>query len=73
MVLRIERNYFQYSMITFIHRIYPNDPEVIIKVDVCNAFNSSDRAFSLDCINGRASRDYACGLERGMLLALLIV
>ena len=38
---------------------------MIIKIDVCNAFNSSDRAFSLDCINGRASRDYACGLKRG--------
>ena len=46
-------------------RIIPNDPEVIIKIDVCNAFNSSDRAFSLDRINGRASRDYACGLKRG--------
>ena len=38
---------------------------MIIKIDVCNAFNSSDRAFSLDRINGRASRDYACGLKRG--------
>ena len=50
-------------MITLIYR-NPNDPEVIIKIDVCNAFNSSDRAFSLDCINGRASRDYICGLNR---------
>ena len=37
---------------------------MIIKIDVCNAFNSSDRAFSLDCINGRASCDYACDLKR---------
>jgi hypothetical protein len=29
----------------------PNDPEVIIQIDVCNVFNSTDRAFSLDCIN----------------------
>jgi hypothetical protein len=41
----------------------PNDPEVIIKIDVCNVFDSTDRAFSLDCINGRASRVYACGLK----------
>ena len=37
---------------------------MIIKIDVCNAFNSSDRAFSLDFINGRVSGDYACGLKR---------
>ena len=39
--------------------------EVIIKIDVCNAFNSSDRDFSLDCINGRTSWDYACAFKRG--------
>ena len=38
---------------------------MIIKIDICNAFNSSDRAFSLDCINGRVSRDYTCDLKRG--------
>jgi hypothetical protein len=43
----------------------PNDPEVIIKIDVSNAFNSTDRPFTLDCISGRASRDYACGLKQG--------
>jgi hypothetical protein len=42
----------------------PNDPEVIIKIDVSNAFNSTDRPFTLDCISGRASRDYACGLKQ---------
>ena len=42
-----------------------SDPEVIIKIDVSNAFNSTDRPFTLDCISGRASCDYACGLKRG--------
>jgi hypothetical protein len=43
----------------------PNDPEVIIKIHVSNAFNSTDRPFTLDCISGRASRDCACGLKQG--------
>ncbi len=43
----------------------PNDPDVIIKFDVSNAFNMTDRAFTLDMSSGRASRDYACGLKRG--------
>ena len=33
----------------------PNDPDVIIKIDVSNAFNSTDRPFTLDCISGRVS------------------
>ena len=37
----------------------PNDPDVIIKIDVSNAFNITDRALTLDMINGRVSRDYA--------------
>jgi hypothetical protein len=43
----------------------PTDPEVIIKIDVANAFNSTDRGLTLDVLSGRASRDYACGLKRG--------
>jgi hypothetical protein len=43
----------------------PNDPDVIIKIDVSNAFNTADRALSLDMISGRASRDYACGIKEG--------
>ncbi len=43
----------------------PNDSDVIIKIDVSNAFNTTDRALTLDIISGRASRDYACGLKRG--------
>ena len=43
----------------------PNDPDVIIKIDVSNAFNTTDRALTLDMISGRASRDYACGIKAG--------
>jgi hypothetical protein len=61
-VLRIARKYYQYSMIAWTSD--PNDPD-IIKIDVSNAFNSTDRPFTLDCISGRASRDYACGFKQG--------
>jgi hypothetical protein len=43
----------------------PNDPDVIIKIDVSNAFNTTDRALTLDMISGRTSRDYACGIKEG--------
>ncbi len=46
----------------------PNDPDVIIKVDVSNAFNTTDRVFTLDMISGRVSRDYACCLKRGDII-----
>ncbi len=46
----------------------PNDPDVIIKIDVSNAFNTTDRALTLDMISGRASRDYTCGLKRGHIV-----
>ncbi len=36
-----------------------NDPDVIVKIDVSNVFNTTDRALTLDMISGRASRDYA--------------
>ena len=41
-----------------------SDPEVIIKIDISNAFNSTCRALTLDILSGRASRDYVCGLKR---------
>ena len=44
-----------------------NDPEVIIKIDISNAFNSTCRALTLDI--GRVSRDFACGLKRGDAIA----
>ena len=43
----------------------PNDPEVIIRIDISNAFNTTCRARTLDVLSGRASRDYACGLKKG--------
>ena len=43
----------------------PTDPEVIIQIDVANAFNSTNRGLTLDVLNGRASRDYACGFKTG--------
>jgi hypothetical protein len=45
----------------------PNDPEVIIKpmIGISNSFNTTCRALTLDVLSGRASGDYACGLERG--------
>jgi hypothetical protein len=43
----------------------PNDPEVIIKIDISNAFNTTCRTLTLDFLSGRASRDYACGLKHG--------
>ncbi len=38
---------------------------MIIKIDVSNAFNTTDRALTLDMISGQASRDYACGIKEG--------
>jgi hypothetical protein len=43
----------------------PTDPEVIIKIDVANAFNSTDRGLTLDVLSGHASRDYDCVLKIG--------
>ncbi len=43
----------------------PTDPEVIIQIDVANAFKSTNRGLILDVLNGRASRDYPCGLKKG--------
>ncbi len=42
-----------------------NDREVIIKIDISNAFNTTCRALTLDVLSVRASRDYACGLKKG--------
>jgi hypothetical protein len=43
----------------------PNDPEVIIKIDISNVFNTTCRTLTLDVLSGRASHDYACGLVKG--------
>jgi hypothetical protein len=44
----------------------PDDPEVIIEIDISNAFNTTCRALTLDVLSGGASRDYACGLKHGV-------
>jgi hypothetical protein len=43
----------------------PNDPDVIIKIDVSNVVNTTDRVLTLDMIRGRPSRDYACDIKEG--------
>jgi hypothetical protein len=43
----------------------PNDREVIIRIDISNAFNTTCRALALDVLSGHASRAYACGLQKG--------
>jgi hypothetical protein len=42
--------------------IGPNDPEVIIKIDITN---TTCRALTLDVLRWRAFRDYACDLKHG--------
>jgi hypothetical protein len=61
MVSHITRRSFRFSMITLTSD--PNDPEVIIKIDVSNAFNTTCRDLTLDVLSGRPSRDYVCGLK----------
>jgi hypothetical protein len=36
----------------------PDDPEVIVKVDISNTFNTTCRALTLDVRSGYVSRDY---------------
>jgi hypothetical protein len=43
----------------------PSDPDVIIKLDISNAFNVQCRQLTLDVLGGKASCDYACGLKDG--------
>jgi hypothetical protein len=47
----------------------PNDPDVIIKIDVSNAFNTTDRVLTLDMISGHSSRDYPCGIKKGDVMS----
>ena len=37
---------------------------MIIKIDISNAFNTTNRVLTLDVISGRFSRDYVCGLKK---------
>jgi hypothetical protein len=41
---------------------------VIIKIDISNAFNTTDRALTLDVLSGSAPRDYARGLKKGQAI-----
>jgi hypothetical protein len=43
----------------------PNDPDVIIKVDTSNDFNTTDRANTLHVLRGRVSRDCVSGIKKG--------
>ena len=43
----------------------PSDPDVIIKLDISNAFNVLCRRLTLDVLGGKASCDYACGVKEG--------
>ena len=45
----------------------------MIKIDVCNAFNSTDRDFTLDCISDVPRVTIPVVLSETMLLALLIL
>ena len=39
------------------------DPMVIMKLDISNAFGSLCARLVLDVLSGKASRDYACGIK----------
>jgi hypothetical protein len=43
----------------------PSDPDIIIKLDISNAFNVLFLLLTLDVLGGKASCDYACGLQEG--------
>jgi hypothetical protein len=43
----------------------PSDLDVIIKLDISNAFNALCRQLTLDVLGGNASCYYACGLKDG--------
>jgi hypothetical protein len=49
-------------------KVETTDTDVIIKIDISNAFNTTDRALTLYVLGGRASRDYACGLKEGQAI-----
>jgi hypothetical protein len=43
----------------------PSDPDVIIKLDIPNAFNVLCRQLTLDVLGGKATCYYQCGLKAG--------
>ncbi len=46
----------------------PTDPEVMIKIDISNAFNTTCCSLTSDVRSGHASRDYTCGLKEGQVI-----
>jgi hypothetical protein len=46
----------------------PSDSDVIIKLDISNAFNALCRQLTLDVLGGQASCDYACALKEGDII-----
>ncbi len=48
--------------------IDPNDPDVIIEIDISTVFNTTDRALTLDVLSERSSRDYVCDLKKGQAI-----
>ena len=52
-------------MYAALNSVDPSDPDVIIKLDISNAFNALCRQLTLDALGGKASCDYGCGLKEG--------
>jgi hypothetical protein len=47
------------------HTSVPNDPEMIIKINTSNVFNTTCRVLTLDdVLSGRVFCDYVCGLNK---------
>jgi hypothetical protein len=51
----------------------PSDPDVIIKLDISNTFNVLCSCLTLDVLGGKASCDYACGLQEGDNIEILFL
>jgi len=45
----------------------PNDADVLVNLDIENAFNVLCRQLTLDVLGGKALCDYVCGLKEGGL------
>ena len=45
-------------------KIKAEDPMVIVKLDISNAFGSLGARLVLDVLSSKPSRDYPCGIKR---------
>jgi len=52
-----------YSEPAFTSAEHAEDPMVIVKLDISNAFGSLCARLVLDVLSGQASRDYECGIK----------